>query len=161
MSKKLIVMRHAKSGWDTPLPDIERPLNARGRRAAKALGDWLRQHGLCPDAVLCSSAQRTQETCTGLGLQTAPTLSRGLYLASCDRLLEQCRRAVGETVLIIAHNPGIAECAERLAAKPAPHPHFFDYPTGATTVFTCPIGSWAELRFGVNEITHFVIPREL
>jgi len=41
--KRLILMRHAKSDWGDPgLPDHDRPLNKRGRRAATALGHWLR-----------------------------------------------------------------------------------------------------------------------
>lgn len=161
MIKTLIVMRHAKSGWDTPLPDFERPLNDRGRLSAKTLGDWLRAQGLDPDEVLCSSATRTQETASGLDLATPPTLSRGLYHASAETLMEHIREATGDVVLVVAHNPGIAEFAERLAPAPHTHPRFYDYPTGATTVFQCDVARWSDLRFGVNSITDFVIPREL
>ena len=67
--KRLILMRHAKSDWGDPmLPDHDRPLNKRGRRAASALGHWMREAGLRPDQILCSSATRTQETCARLAL---------------------------------------------------------------------------------------------
>ncbi len=32
--KKLILIRHAKSNWDTPLKDIDRPLDQRGLKDA-------------------------------------------------------------------------------------------------------------------------------
>ena len=36
--KRVYVLRHAKSSWkDASLPDRERPLAGRGRRAAKAM----------------------------------------------------------------------------------------------------------------------------
>ena len=37
MSLKLILMRHAKSGWDDPVEDHDRPLNSRGRISAKVM----------------------------------------------------------------------------------------------------------------------------
>jgi len=44
--KRLIFMRHAKSDWALGLPDRDRPLNARGRRSAPVMGDWLRSQGI-------------------------------------------------------------------------------------------------------------------
>ena len=61
--RRLILTRHAKSAWDDPaLDDHDRPLNGRGRRAARELGDWLASRGYLPEEVLCSSALRTRET---------------------------------------------------------------------------------------------------
>jgi phosphohistidine phosphatase len=63
MTLRLILSRHAKSGWDDPdLSDHDRPLNARGRGDAPKVGAWLRAKGYLPDAALVSSARRTQET---------------------------------------------------------------------------------------------------
>ena len=63
MTLRLILMRHAKSSWDSPgLDDHERPLNGRGCRSAKAIGAWLNDHGYLPDLVLSSDAERTRET---------------------------------------------------------------------------------------------------
>ena len=61
--KRLLLLRHAKSSWHDPaLTDFERPLNRRGRAAARAIGDYLVRNDLLPDLVLCSAAQRTRET---------------------------------------------------------------------------------------------------
>src|SRR5687768_17117651 len=61
--RTLVLVRHAKSSWKHPdLVDHERPLNARGRRAAERLGDYLRDSGLEVDEVLCSSAKRARAT---------------------------------------------------------------------------------------------------
>jgi phosphohistidine phosphatase len=160
--KRLILMRHAKSDWDDPaLPDHDRPLNRRGRRAATALGDWLRAHDLVPDEILCSTASRTRETCARLALPRAPALHRALYLAEAPAMLRSLRAATGDTVLMIGHNPGIAEFAARLIATPPTHDRFDDYPTGATLVAEFDIDDWRDLAPGTGTARQFVIPREL
>lgn len=60
--RTLVIVRHAKSDRDVPGPDHDRPLNARGRREAPLLGEWLVRHVGPPDLVLCSSALRAQQT---------------------------------------------------------------------------------------------------
>ena len=161
MSKTLIVMRHAKSSWDRPVSDIERSLNERGRNGAVALGDWLHENALEPDEILCSSAERTQETARCLKLAAPITSSPALYMAPAEVLLKHAARATGDTVLLVAHNPGIGELAERLANQIPTHPRFLDYPSGATTVFSCDLNNWDDLRFGSATPRHFTTPRDL
>ena len=161
MSKTLIVMRHAKSSWDNPVEDSQRQLNKRGRIGATALGDWMRRTGIEPDEILCSSAARTEETAARLGLQTPLTLIDALYMASTDVLMSHVQQAQADTVLIVAHNPGIGEFAEQLAQTAPNNPRFFNYPSGATTVFSCDISDWAQLTFHQNKALHFTTPHDL
>src|SRR6188474_3319250 len=60
--RTLVLVRHGKSSWDLDVDDHERPLSARGRRDAEALGRLLSQRSLRPDLVFCSTATRTRET---------------------------------------------------------------------------------------------------
>lgn len=160
--KTLILMRHAKSDWGDPrLPDSARPLNARGRRAATTLGVWLRAQNLRPDQILCSSSVRTQETCTRLKLDTAPELQDALYLAEADEMLTVLRRATGSLVLMLGHNPGIAEFARLLLASPPNHDRFDDYPTGATLVASFDITDWSALHPGTGTVLQFLTPHDL
>lgn len=161
MSKTLIVMRHAKSSWENASEDIERPLNERGQIGAVALGDWLRTQTLAPDETLCSNARRVQQTGAGLKIATPLTKIGALYMASEDILLKHVQKAKGDTVLLLAHNPGIGEFAEQLAQSAPNNPRFFNYPSGATTVFSCDIENWSDLKFGDNIVTHFITPKEL
>jgi len=64
MTRRLMLLRHAKSAWPD-LPDHERPLAKRGRRDAPAAGSWLREADLRPDRVLCSTARRTRVAAHG------------------------------------------------------------------------------------------------
>ena len=164
--KRLILTRHAKSSWDDPLtPDHDRPLNERGKAAAADLGQWLASRGYVPDQVLCSDAERTRKTFAGI----APALPGGLtmdlkpalYHAGPDVMLAVLRHAVGDVVMMIGHNPGIAEFAARLVAKAPHNAEFMRYPTGATLVVDFSIDSWAELEFGMGTVDDFIVPREI
>ena len=43
---RLMLLRHAKSDWSANLPDKERQLNPRGRRAAPCMGKYMAESGL-------------------------------------------------------------------------------------------------------------------
>ncbi len=164
--KRLILTRHAKSSWDDPLtPDHDRPLNERGKMAAADLGDWLASRGYVPDEVLCSDALRTRKTWSGLApaLPGTPilTLKPALYHAGPDVMLAVLRHAQADTVMIIGHNPGIAEFAGRLVARPLVNPDFSRYPTGATLVADFDVASWDKVEWGTGAAVDFVVPREL
>lgn len=165
VTRTLILTRHAKSAWDDPtLDDFDRKLNGRGRKSALAIGDWLVSEGYLPDIVLVSGAERTVETwgrMAHLFPQTSVMVSApALYHASADMILSTIRTQDAQTLMVICHNPGIADFANLLAESPAPHPRFQDYPTGATTVFDVD-ANWQDLDWGHGKITDFVIPREL
>ncbi|MGB7243582.1 MAG: histidine phosphatase family protein [Sulfitobacter sp.] len=162
--RELILMRHAKSSWTHTGPtDHERPLNARGTRSAAALGEWLGSQDLAPDEVLSSSAQRTHDTYQGLDLQDTIRVSwsRDLYLAGAERMMTVLKSASGNRVLMLGHNPGIADFAARLVARPPDHTRFDDYPTGATTVIRFDVNSWSDLQWHSGDVMQFVTPREL
>ena len=162
MKRRLIAMRHAKSSWTTPgLADILRPLNARGQRSAQALGKWLRYKGYRPDHVLCSAATRTAQTFDALGLELRPHLTTALYDASASELLDQIRQTHGACVLLIGHNPGIADFASDLAIRVPAHPRFEDFPTGATLVMEFSDQDWKRTKPKTGSVLDFVVPREL
>lgn len=162
MVKRLILMRHAKSSWDDPwLDDHARPLNARGRRSAAALGDWLRARGHLPDMILSSDARRTRDTCDGLALNAPVTYTPTLYHADAETMLDALDAAQGDTVLMVGHNPGIGDFARRILSDLPDHPRFHDYPTCATLVAELPVAAWDKSAFGVATALDFVVPREL
>ena len=159
---RLILIRHAKSGWDDPFADDHaRVLTKRGNAASTAIGDWLQTNGYLPDVMLVSDAARTQQTATLIAAQLAakpPVVLMGqLYHAAPDTVLEAARARPEACVAVIAHNPGIGLLAHHLAAKRPAHHRFDDYPTCATTVldFSGPIIA------GGGQVTDFIVPRDL
>ena len=161
---ELHLLRHAKSSWDEPgLPDHERPLAPRGRKAAKKLARYLRDQEVRPDLVLCSSARRTRETLertrSSLG-EPVVEIEDGLYGAGSDDLLARLRgvpEGVG-SALLIGHNPGLQDLA--LALAPSEPPLTARFPTGALASFAL-AGPWAQLGEAQAELTAYVVPREL
>lgn len=163
---RLILTRHAKSSWDDPtIADHDRPLNARGRRAAALIGGWLASRGDVPEQVLCSDALRTRETWEGIAplVGGAPELrlKPSLYHAGPDVMLAALRGASGRVVMMLGHNPGIAEFAARLVAQAPADPDFARYPSGATLVATFDVESWDKVGFGSGAVLDFVAPRSL
>ena len=165
MSRTLILTRHGKSDWGGTEDDFDRALAPRGERSAAALGTWLAEEGLRPNTALVSSARRTVETYAGiaaaLGEAPEPALKDNLYHAAPFTILDEVRKAEGETVLLVGHNPGIAMAAAALVSAAPDHPRFDDYPTGATTVIRFDIDDWRDLAEGTGTVAAFVIPREL
>src|SRR5918998_2536609 len=112
--KTLTLLRHAKSTWDDPVArDFDRPLNPRGRRAAKTVGREMRAQGLTFDEVVASPALRVVETladvAAGYGSSLEPRYEERVYLASTDVLLELIHQTSDsvDRLLIVGHNPGL------------------------------------------------------
>ena len=174
---QLLLLRHAKSSWDDAnLPDRERPLNARGRRAAGLIRQAMRDLGLEPDVVLVSASRRTLETLELLDPWTETPLVEpmdSLYLAS-PPLLYAALHGVAETarsVMLIGHNPGLHELAlSLLGGKAMGHQEAlhqdperaltWSFPSGALAEFVIP-GSWSGLSEGGGRLVRFLTPRSL
>lgn len=166
MSVTLILTRHAKSSWGDPqIDDFDRPLNGRGRKSATAIGAWLAERDLVPGEVLVSGARRTVETWQGVAPEM-PTQAKmrsepALYHASAMTILGALRAASAPIVMLIAHNPGIGDCARQLADGAPDHPKFAQYPTCATTVMQFPGPTWRDINWGQGQVLEFMVPREL
>ena len=125
VTKRLYLLRHAKSSWEqTGLADHDRPLAGRGRRAARAITRHLEQHGVVVDLVLCSTARRARETLAGIEPALGAADVRyepGLYGAGAGELLERLHGVAGDigAVMLIGHNPAIEQLAHALA-RPSP-----------------------------------------
>ena len=172
-TRRLILLRHAKSAWPD-VPDHERPLAGRGRRAAPVAGHWLRESGIVPDRVLCSTAQRARETWQlaeeELGAHPPTTFEDRVYGASATELLYLAREAASgvRTLMIVGHEPamrdltlelasaqpdkaGEEEALERVRAK---------FPTSAIAVLAF-TGGWPDLGPGQARLADFVMPSDL
>ena len=165
MTLTLILMRHAKSDWSEPgQDDFDRRLNDRGRRAAPLVGRWLADKGHIPEIALVSAARRTVETWDYVA-EAFPTVQakvlKSLYLAGPDAMLRLLRQKRQSSVLVLAHNPGIGECASLLAKTPPQHARFDDYPTGATTILDFDAETWSDVVWHSGTVRDFMVPRDV
>lgn len=117
MKRELLLLRHAKSAWDsTVTDDFARPLAKRGLKDAPRIGKWVRARNIQPDAVLSSPARRCYETALAvaqeLPFQAADIqFDRCLYEASLPVLQERVRglSSSWRRVLLVGHDPGLDE----------------------------------------------------
>ena len=172
--KTIYILRHAKSDQgDGSVKDHDRPLNARGREAAPAMGAYLKAKGYKPALILCSTAKRTVETCNlvrpSLGDMTV-TFEEGLYLAEARAILERVRRLddAVDSVMVIGHNPGLEQLANGLSASPANeageklHRRMREkFSTCALAVIEFSAAAWREVKTGGGVLRDFMRPRDL
>ena len=145
--KMLYLVRHAKSSWDDPsLADHDRPLNERGQRDVVTMGQRLVQRGVKPDVLLSSTATRALTTAEHLGKamgikrKEIVVIDR-LYEAAPDVLLSVIQELGDKPkrVMLVAHNPGLAELVHKLASE------ITDMPTCAIAEFAFAMTSWSDI----------------
>lgn len=163
---RLILTRHAQSGWeDAAVGDHGRTLTAKGHEDARRVGRWLARQGPGPETALVSSARRTRETWENIAAALPGTCSveilDELYRAGPEMMLRLLQRARGKSVLLLGHNPGIAECAHLLLCRKPVHSKFAAYPPCTTLIAEFSIADWTELRFGTGEAISFIVPADL
>jgi phosphohistidine phosphatase len=167
--KRLWLLRHAKSSWDDPgLPDPDRPLAPRGRRAAELLAAHLATSDVRPAVVLCSSSLRTRQTLAAvlpaLGDALEIRIERALYGAGAAELLDRLRQLPNRasSAMLVAHNPGVQDLALALTAGgPAPAGLGEKFPTGALATVELDVERWRDLDHGMATATSLVTPRSL
>jgi phosphohistidine phosphatase len=104
-------MRHAKSDWANNLPDIERPLNKRGKKAAPLMAEYLKKNGKIPDLILSSPAKRAK--CTAeivketLDIDKDIEIINAFYFGYISEIINTIKKTDNQhnTVLILGHNP--------------------------------------------------------
>jgi phosphohistidine phosphatase len=169
--RRLTLLRHAKSSWDDTVPrDFDRPLNAKGLRAARTMGRHLRGEGFAFDHVVASPAIRVVETLDGLwegfGATLKPVWDRRIYLASCVNLLDVVRETPAEvgSLLMAGHNPGLEDLVLMLVPD-REGDQLRDsleekFPTASVAVLEFD-GDWTGLDARGARLTRFIRPRDL
>jgi phosphohistidine phosphatase len=160
--KTLLMMRHAKSSWkDNSLSDHDRPLNGRGEADAPRMGVLLTEKDLVPDRIVSSTAERARTTAR-LVAESCPfdgeiTLDRNLYHAGLDEFVDvlQGLPADMDCVMLVGHNPGIAELVDFLTDTPEA------MSTANVAVIRLPINRWSEVDFETEgELVEVLRPGE-
>jgi phosphohistidine phosphatase len=108
-----------------------------------------------------SDAVRTRQTWELLKLDATVRFERDLYLADPRVMFETLQACDPASVLIIGHNPGIAEFSRNMLADVPAHNRFDDYPTGATLIADFAIDSWSEVSQETGRAVDFIVPRDL
>lgn len=132
------------------------------------MGKWLQKHKILPVIVLSSPAERAKQTALAVAdmLQLNPDqiqFNKDLYLADRSTLLRilQSVPDTTDSVLLVAHNPGMDELVEWLAPEPPPLSTSGKLmTTAAIAIFEIP-GGWSKLQRGETALTQLLRPKEL
>jgi phosphohistidine phosphatase len=172
-TRRLILLRHAKSAWPDDVPDHDRPLAPRGRRDAPAAGRWLRKSDNVPGRVLCSTARRARETWQlveeKLDAHPQTVFEDRVYGASSASLLDLARQTPADTatLLMVGHDPAMRELTLELADPEPQGPGTetlarvrIKFPTAAIAVLVF-TGIWPDLVPGLAQLASFVVPSDI
>lgn len=170
--KKLTLLRHAKSSWDdTVTRDFDRPLNDKGKRAATAIGTFVKREKFKFDLVLASPATRVIETLEQFeeasGLALEPEWDRRIYLASSVTLLDVIRGAdpAVDHILMVGHNPGLEDLVFDIVpddgSSQARDEVETKYPTAALAEVNLDIDDWESIADNCGSLARFTRPRDL
>ncbi|WP_420963795.1 SixA phosphatase family protein [Brucella sp. IR073] len=167
---RLYLLRHARAVRAAPrMDDFDRPLTEEGRQEARIIGKAMEAAGFVFDMAICSTAKRTRETLEqlrpALNLPFPIVDSRELYSAGADEYLEIIREAApaAASLLVIGHNPSIAELALMLVGQGDPlalRRLSEGYPTAALAVIDFH-GPLAEAETGAGTLHAFITPDDI
>ena len=161
--KTVLLMRHAKSSWkDHKLPDMERPLNKRGKKDAPHMGSLLKDKELVPQKILSSPAVRAKMTAESVveksGFKGKIKYLDGFYLAEPSVYADALKNLPDdvERVMLIGHNPGMEGLVQILSGQVE------SLPTGAIAYLVIPVKHWSEIDGSTRgEIIQLWRPHEL
>lgn len=163
---ELLVMRHAKSAWDTGKPDHQRPLAPRGERDRITMARWLVAQDLRPDRVLCSSAVRASDTARHVvdtfKLDPADVLfDDQLYHAGFRQWLGRIRAEDADRLMVCGHNPSLDMLVEMLASTEPELSATGKLMTTAAIAHLRFDRPWGDIVAGSGELVTIARPREL
>ncbi|MCU0837306.1 MAG: histidine phosphatase family protein [Rhodospirillales bacterium] len=177
--RTIYLLRHGKSSWkDLSLDDFDRPLAKRGRRAAVAIGRYIRHQNIEPALILCSPSKRTRQTLDGaqeeMGATIPTRFERAIYMAEAAPLFRRLKGLSHSlpSAMIIGHNPGLEQLAALLIGD-AGDAGIDDeertlrgmmaekFPTGALAAITADVEQWHDLQPGHCRLARFVRARDL
>jgi phosphohistidine phosphatase len=177
VSRRLVVLRHAKSAYPDGVVDHDRPLAPRGVVDAKAAGAWIRETIGMPDHVVVSTARRARGTWTlaagevgyigaaGYDMESPGplTIDPRIYDAEPDALVtvvsELPERA--STAVLVGHMPGVEGLVDLVARTRDPAAARLlavKYPTSGIAVLDISV-PWSLVGPGTGHLAMFAVPR--
>lgn len=147
------------------MSDFDRPLNARGERAAPQMARHLATVvGLRPDYVVSSPALRALSTARvlapALGISEAaihPDIA--IYTDNLHTLVSVVQQlpAVSSNAMLFGHMPGIQDVANHFLG----HEAIGHFPTCGVAMLELKIDAWHDAKCGCGRLIDFLHPKML
>lgn len=166
-ARRLTLMRHAEAApASAGASDHDRSLTDDGCHQARILGQRFARDLLMPDQILASDAERTLQTArsflAGAGRRRPLYMVPDLYECTSDNLFDliaEFANPLAAHVLVLGHNPTIAEAAMHLAGPPAKAgPAIQEFYPGSCAIFSVSSNDWTRLRPAVVRLEQALHP---
>jgi phosphohistidine phosphatase len=163
ISRSLILWRHAHAGIGSD--DYNRKLDERGKNEAKIMAKFLLKNKN-PDLILCSTASRAIETLNALlevDQLVSPVFDKNLYLAEPRIIINSIIKAADNqnTILLIAHNPGIHELSKSLTKNNKKKSLQDGFPTASMAFISMESEDWCNLGNNQLRLEKLIRPKDL
>jgi len=162
MQRKLFIIRHGKSSWESIVSDIDRPLLERGVKNSYEMAARLAERNLVPELAMSSPANRALHTAIIMAkvweMNDQDLLIRkSLYLPEVDDIAETIFEVDDQvaSVAIFGHNPGFTQFANRFL-----DPQIDNLPTAGIVVLTLEMDTWSDLFSARIADTLFDYPKK-
>jgi phosphohistidine phosphatase len=160
--KTVLIIRHAKSGWDnTAHTDFERTLADNGISDAEIMARRLIERGIKIDSFVSSPARRAQQTAAIFMSEYKANeenllLLPSLYEASVKHFYEAIVTFNDEdsTVALFAHNPGITDFVNSTGCS-----QIYNMPACAVFGLAINADHWKEFENAKKEFLFFDYPQ--
>ena len=175
MTKKLILLRHAKSYWGEggrflfKGNDHDRPLNERGRKATKLMSQYFLDNDINVDFIFSSTAKRALETMlpfkNNLISNFGYEIHKKLYTFNYYDLLTFTKKIDNkyQKIMLISHNPGIQDFCLEYVKNKKNNLDFeklkLKFPTCAVAILLANTKNWSSIDKKGFELKKFITPK--
>lgn len=166
----LMLLRHAKAVQQSRGDDFARDLQEMGRRDVERLGGYLAARGIVPDFALVSASARTRQTFETLAAALPTSIparfGEELYNATAAELRTLVRGVDPgvKTLMVVGHNPGIADAAVMLArdGDPSEIVRMRDrFSPCGLAILACEAEDWADAAARGGRLDLFLLPDDI
>lgn len=159
--KNLILIRHAKSSWDAPLIDHDRPLCNRGINDAHLISEAIKEILPKSNLIWSSTAKRASETAMILAQNIGwphdqIIFDSKLYTFDGSQLAKNIKNCEDgyENVIVFGHNDAITDFVNTFGCL-----YVDNVPTCGVVKISFDVKQWALIKKGIVQKTIF--PRDI
>lgn len=161
MHKTIFVIRHAKSSWQLPVSDIERPLNERGKKDAPVMAAIFTKLIEWPLKMVSSPANRAISTAKIFkdlaNYHEQIEINNSLYYGDENDYLEEIQKTSENvnSIALFGHNPKVEQFSMNVR-----NPYLYEVPTCAIMMFSAEVDQWTEVNWENIEFHNHFFPKE-
>ena len=159
--KNLILIRHAKSSWDAPLHDKDRPLTAQGMQSAHLVSSHVIEYLPKTFSIWCSTAERAIETAMifaqNINFPLKSILFKEELYTFDESKLEKVIKSYNngyDNIIIFGHNEAITNFVNKFGDV-----YIDNVPTAGFVHLEFENDSWNEINNGKTK--KMLFPRDL